>query len=73
MRPLYKQSALNDKNQALRDSNIAVCGDTSSSLSFEEEFKQAEEIFNLLYPELPFLPLRDEDVNHSESMDEVDT
>ena len=71
MRPLYKPTALNNKNQDLRDSNIAVCGETSSSLSCEEEFKQAEEIFKLLYPDLPFLPLRDEEVDHSDPMDEI--
>ena len=71
MRPLYKPTALNNKNQDLRDSNIAVCGETSSSLSCEEEFKQAEEIFKLLYPDLPFLPLRDEEVDHPDPMDEI--
>ena len=59
MRPLYQSIALSSKNEEIRNScqaNIVMCGDTTSSLTMEEEVAQAESTFRTLFPGSIFLP-----------------
>ena len=59
IRPLYHSAALTDKTEEIRSSsqaNIALCGETTSSLTMEEEVAQAESIFHTLFPGSTFLP-----------------
>lgn len=59
IRPLYHSAALTDKTEGIRSSsqaNIALCGETTSSLTMEEEVAQAESIFHTLFPDSTFLP-----------------
>lgn len=59
IRPLYHSAALTDKTEEIRSSsqaNIALCGETTSSLTMEEEVAQAESIFRTLFPDSTFLP-----------------
>jgi hypothetical protein len=59
IRPLYHSAALSDKTEEIRSSsqaNIALCGETTSSLTMVEEVAQAESIFHTLFPDSTFLP-----------------
>lgn len=59
IRPLYHSAALSDKTEEIRSSsqaNIALCGETTSSLTMVEEVAQAESIFHSLFPDSTFLP-----------------
>ena len=73
IRPLYRTSILKNLDQhsvTPIPPKIVFCGDTSSSITMENEVEQAKEIFHSLFPGVDFLPPILENGNETENENE---
>jgi hypothetical protein len=76
IRPLCHSAALSDKTEEIRSSNqanIALCGETTSSLTMVEEIAQAESLFHTLFPDSIFLPPKTTEMEEEEERERGET